>query len=967
LHRVLHISPNDFDSEETAAVIERAIKNATRERENRARRQLKEAQAAAQHRLARLLSSSPAVIYSFKATGDFAPNFVSDNISAVFGYAPGEYLADPSFWRDRVHPDDLTRVENEISQFFQNGIHTVEYRFRRKDGSYCWVSDEQQLVRGSDGEPSEIVGSWSDITARKAAEHEKAAAHARLSQLLASSPAVIYSYKAMGDFAPTFVSQNIRDWLGYEPQQYLEHPDFWRRCVHPDELAAVEAEAVQLFKKGRHTVEYRFLKKDGSYCWVNDEQHLIRDRNGEPIEVVGSWSDITARKEAEEALAVARKRIEHLLASSPAVIYSFNATGDYAPTFISQNVKDLLGYDCEEYLDSPDFWRVRIHPDDSPRILKDYARLFEEGHLSCEYRFHKKDGSYCWVNDEQHLIRNADGQPVEVVGSWNDITARKQLGEALVAAQDRLVHLLSSAPAVIYSYKAMGDFAPTFVSQNIRDWLGYEPQQYLEHPDFWRRRVHPDELAAVEAEAVQLFKKGRHTVEYRFLKKHGSYCWVNDEQHLIRDRNGEPIEVVGSWSDITARKEAENAYRRSEQRLTDAIESISQGFSLYDSEDRLVVCNSAYGELLYPGLGTPTPGTPYEVLIRNAAKKGLIEDAKGRVDEWVAERLAKHRQPGEPHVQRRADGRWVHINERKTVEGGTVAVYTNITEIKRAEEELREAKRKAEQANELVSEKNRALEALSKKLSKYLSPQVYSSIFTGQRSVEIASSRKKLTVFFSDIVNFTATTDDLESEELTGLLNHYLTEMSKIALEHGATIDKYIGDAILVFFGDPETRGIKADAVACVNMAIAMQRRMRELQSEWRDAGLEKPFQLRIGISTGYCTVGNFGSEDRMDYTIIGGAVNLASRLQSHAEPGSILISHETYSLVKDSILTREQDPISAKGITKPVRSYKVLDQFDKPTDQNEIISERVFLDLQKLDKESAAQLLESLLARLRT
>ena len=178
---------------------------------------------------------------------------------------------------------------------------------------------------------------------------------------------------------------------------------------------------------------------------------------------------------------------------------------------------------------------------------------------------------------------------------------------------------------------------------------------------------------------------------------------------------------------------------------------------------------------------------------------------------------------------------------------------------------------------------------LSTKLSKYLSPQVYSSIFTGQRSVEIASNRKKLTVFFSDIVDFTATTDDLESEELTALLNRYLTEMSKIALEHGATIDKYIGDAILLFFGDPETKGIKEDAIACVSMAIAMQRRMRELQSEWRDAGLEKPFQLRIGISTGYCTVGNFGSDDRMDYTIIGNEVNLASRLQSHAEPGGIL------------------------------------------------------------------------------
>lgn len=653
------------------------------------------------------------------------------------------------------------------------------------------------------------------------------------------------------------------------------------------------------------------------------------------------------------------------------MIYSFKASGDYAPTFISQNIKDLLGYDRSEYLDSPDFWISRVHPEDSPRILRAYSRLLEEGRLSSEYRFRKKDGSYCWVSDELRVLRDAAGEPVEVVGAWSDVTARKQLGEALVAAQDRLVHLLSSAPAVIYSYRATGDFAPTFVSQNIKDWLGYEPEEYLEHPDFWRRRVHPDDLAAVEAEAAHLFRKGRHTVEYRFLREDGSYCWVNDEQHLIRDPDGNPVEVVGSWSDVTARNEAEIAFRRSEQRLADAIEAISEGFSLYDAEDRLVVCNRAYGELLYPGMGTPAPGTPYEVLIRNAAEQGLVEDAKGRAEEWVAERLARHKEPGEPHVQRRADGRWIQVNERRTTEGGIVAVYTNITEIKRAEEELREANRKAELANELVSEKNRALEVLSTKLSKYLSPQVYSSIFTGQRDVAIASTRKKLTVFFSDIVDFTATTDDLESEELTSLLNHYLTEMSKIALEHGATIDKYVGDAFLAFFGDPETRGVKQDAVACVRMAVAMQERMRELQAEWREAGLEKPFELRVGINTGYCTVGNFGSEDRMDYTIIGGQVNLASRLQAHAGPGGILLSHETYSLVKDSITAEEQAPLQVKGFSKPVRNYKVVGRLDQPADQGSVICEerdglKITVDLRKLDKAAAVEALENILSRLK-
>lgn len=972
LHHILHIPADEFDNDGTAAVIEQAIRDATRDRDSRVGEQLKEAQAAAEQRVARLLSSSPAVIYSFKATGDFAPTFVSENIRAVFGYAPEEYLEHPSFWRDRVHPDDLTRVEEAISQFFQNGTHAVEYRFRRNDGSYCWVNDEQQLIRDKEGQALEIVGSWSDITARKAAEEAQAAAQQRLARLLSSSPAVIYSYKATGDFAPTFVSKNIRSLLGYEPQEYLENADFWRRCVHPDELAAVEGESLHLFKQGHHTVEYRFLKKDGTYCWVNDAQHLIRDADSQPVEIVGSWSDITDRKRAEEAAAAAQDRVSYLLTCVPAVIYSFKATGDFWPTFISPNVKDLLGYEREEYLESPDFWRSRVHPGDLPRIEKDYARLFEEGCIANEYRFRKKDGNYCWISDDLQLQRNAAGDPIEVVGAWNDITARKQISEALVASQDRLVRVLSSAPAVIYSFKATGDYAPIIISENIKTLLGYEPSEYLENADFWRDRVHRDDLAAVEAESVHLYKKGRHTVEYRFRKKDGSFCWVNDEQQLVRDKDGQPLEVIGSWSDVTARKHAEIDSQRSEQRLTDAIESISEGFSLYDAEDRLIVCNSAYGELLYPGLGTPAPGTPYEMLIRNAAEQGLVEDAKGRVDEWIDERLARHRQPGHPHVQQRANGRWIQINERKTTEGGTVAVYTNITAIKQAEAKIRKAKSKVELANALVTEKNKTLEALSNKLSKYLSPQVYSSIFAGTQEVRIASSRKKLTIFFSDIADFTETTDDLESEELTALLNHYLTEMTKIALAHGATVDKYIGDAILAFFGDPETRGVKEDAMACVNMAIAMQRRMWDLQTEWRDKGQQKPFQLRIGINTGYCTVGNFGSEDRMEYTIIGGEVNLAARLQSHAELGGILLSHAAYSLVKDRVLAEEREPIKAKGIAKPVRNYRVLERIDDMVQHGKAIREeqdglRILLDLQKLDKASAVKTLEGILSRLKT
>ena len=192
-----------------------------------------------------------------------------------------------------------------------------------------------------------------------------------------------------------------------------------------------------------------------------------------------------------------------------------------------------------------------------------------------------------------------------------------------------------------------------------------------------------------------------------------------------------------------------------------------------------------------------------------------------------------------------------------------------------------------------MAAKSAALESISAKLAKYLPPQLYKSIFSGEQDIAIAPKRKKLTIFFSDIAGFTDTVDALESEELTGRLNQYLTEMSRIAHAHGATVGKFIGDAILAFFGDPVSRGIEEDAIACVRMAVAMQERMREIHTGWRDRGLERTFELRVGITTGYCTVGNFGSEDRLDYTVIGNVVNLAARLQTRAERGEILLDGE--------------------------------------------------------------------------
>ncbi len=149
--------------------------------------------------------------------------------------------------------------------------------------------------------------------------------------------------------------------------------------------------------------------------------------------MVGSWSDISERKAAEADSAAAHARINHILSFSPAVLYSFEATGSNNPTFVSENLTKVFGYEPREYLEDRNFVPDRIHPDDAARIGNDLSHLFEKDHLINEYRFRCKDGSYRWVSDELRVIYDDAGKPAEIVGSWSDITARKQVKGKIVS------------------------------------------------------------------------------------------------------------------------------------------------------------------------------------------------------------------------------------------------------------------------------------------------------------------------------------------------------------------------------------------------------------------------------------------------------------------------------------------------------------------------------------------------------
>jgi class 3 adenylate cyclase len=212
-------------------------------------------------------------------------------------------------------------------------------------------------------------------------------------------------------------------------------------------------------------------------------------------------------------------------------------------------------------------------------------------------------------------------------------------------------------------------------------------------------------------------------------------------------------------------------------------------------------------------------------------------------------------------------------------------------------------------------------------IRRYVPAQLAEQILAGRRTGAAHPERRKVTLFFSDVVGFTEAADQMEPEDLSAHLNEYLSEMARIAEAHGATINQFVGDGIMIFFGAPEVTNDRDHALRAVRMALVMQRRMAELGEKWFAEGIQTPFRIRVGINTGVASVGDFGSEGRTAYSAIGNQTNLTARIQDHCEPGKVLISHTTWALVKDEIACEEHGEIEVKGLHYPVRVYEVVEE----------------------------------------
>src|SRR5215831_14229937 len=559
-------------------------------------------------RLQYLLAVSPAIIYTTKATGDYACTFVSENLRAIMGYTPQEMTTDPKGWPDHLHPDDAPRAFGEMLPLIGRGGGSVEYRFRHRDGHYIWIQDTFKVVYDDAGRPLELVGAWADITKRKQAEQLALTANAEiqetkryLTRLIESSPDAIIATDKQGNIV--LFNEGAESLLGYRAEDVVGRPtaDLYDSGERARDIL------VEMRKRGGTASGYESVLKtrDGRNVPVLISASVLLDRDGQEAGMVGFATDLRSRKHEEEELRKAhdelekrveerttelkgaRERLRYLMTVTPAIVYT-NQASDYTCTFVSENVSRIMGFSAWEMLEDRDFWTVRLHPEDASRVFKEMAPLIDEGGGTLEYRFRHRDGHYIWIQDTFRVIMDAQGCPSEIVGSWADISDRKGAEDALgerMAVMNDLETLVGASPAIIYTTQVSGDYACTFVSENLDSIMGYAPWEMRDDKKFWVKRLHPDDTGRVFSELERLIGQGGGSLEYRFRHRDGHYIWIQDTLSVTHDDDGKPKEIVGSWADVSDRKRVEAELKRLAEQVELRNRFIRETFGRYLTDE----------------------------------------------------------------------------------------------------------------------------------------------------------------------------------------------------------------------------------------------------------------------------------------------------------------------------------------------------------------------------------------------
>jgi diguanylate cyclase (GGDEF)-like protein/PAS domain S-box-containing protein len=697
----------------------------------------------------------------------------------VLGYDP-EKMAGTNVL-DYVHPDDLPHVLEETEKTISEGGTTTskaEYRFRHADGSWRWMESVGTYLL-HDPEVEAIVVSSRDITERKEAEEHLREAEKKYRTLVERIPAITYIQEigSNGDrhSESVYVSPQVIDVVGYTPEECTSTPDLWVKILHPDDREPVLAEDKRTNETGEPFVmEYRQFAKDGRLVWLRDEATLVRDEEGLPLYWLGVQTDITERKLTEKALMESEQRFRSSFQDASIGMALVATDGRWLQA--NPALCQIVGYSEEELLEKT--FQEITHPDDLQADL-DRVRRMLSGEIQTyqiEKRYLHKVGHVVWILLSVSLVHNEEGEPLYFVSQIQDISGRKEAEERLREAEERYRTLVETVPAVTYTDRAVGSYPDmaVYTSPQIEALTGYPVQEWLDPEKvLWEERLHPEDRAWVLAADERSRASGEpFSEEYRLLAKDGSVVWVRDEAVLLKNEAGEPLYWQGVLLDVTDRKEAEEALRRSEERLRSLADSAFEGILISDKGE-ILEANRALTNML---------GYELHEMVGRSALEFIAPEHR----ELVRQKIASEDEEPYEIIGVRKDGTLLHLEVRGNAfsyrrRRVRVTAVRDITERKAFEERLRH-------------------QALHDSLTGLPNRQLFVDRL-GQALVRTRRTKRKVAVLFMDLDEFKVVNDSL-GHGVGDLLLTVVAQRLKRSLRPEDTLARFGGDEFTVLIDD---------------------------------------------------------------------------------------------------------------------------------------------------------------------
>jgi PAS domain S-box-containing protein len=503
-------------------------------------------------------------------------HFVRVNKAACthYGYSEAEFL--------RMTPLDL-RTPEEAIEFEKDVVPVIrkaqDLTFQlsehvKKNGERITVEVRSHIIQ--DGKRLLRLAHVLDVTDKLAAEHALKEANDRFELATKATLSSIFEI----DLATGHVvrSNGLKTLLGFEPEEAESTLEWWRERIHPDDLVAANSALSQGTERSDIAeVEYRVRHRDGHYITVWDRGIVVRDKDGKPVRVFSSTTDVSDRARIKRELQRSNERFQLATHAVTAMIYELDLATGISER--SSSMATLTGFGIDEIPTTVDWWFTRLHPDDVERTKTAIERSIESHSdiYECEYRFQHKAGHYITIWDRGVIARDENDRAVRIVGSTQDITRRRNIEQELESANERFRLASEAVNATIYDWDLNSGYC--HYSSGLERLLGFSEAIDGEvHESGWyMSRVHPDDAAQISTVLESALIEGhQYELEYRMRHRDGHYVYVWDRGIVLRDDDGLATRIVGSVQDVSAKKIVEAELIEQRNRALTAKESADE-------------------------------------------------------------------------------------------------------------------------------------------------------------------------------------------------------------------------------------------------------------------------------------------------------------------------------------------------------------------------------------------------------